>query len=78
MSQKTISTQWHCKKQEWENATDREVRSGKRREFVEGGKTKVMSETLARDAARVWSRAPENIKEAKTLINAKKDDQGIL
>ena len=49
-----------------------ETRPGTRREMMEGGKTQVMCQSFTRDAGRIWNKAPDNVKKAKTLLEAKK------
>ena len=48
------------------------TRPGTRRDMMEGGKMQVMSQSFTRDAGRIWNRAPDNVKKAKTLIDAKR------
>ena len=41
--------------------------------MVEGGKFNTLRQRFTRDAARIWNRSPEEIKNAKTLMGAKKE-----
>ncbi len=52
---------------------DREVRPGTRREMMEGGRLKIIQDSFARDAGKIWNQAPQSIKKAETLIKAKKE-----
>ena len=50
----------------------RQMRAGTRRELEEGGRTRTIAESFAREAGRLWNTAPEDIKNAKTISAAKK------
>ena len=52
---------------------EREVRRGTRREMNEGGRTKMIQESVTRDTGRIWNRAPISIKDAPSIRNAKKE-----
>ena len=49
-----------------------ETRPGTRRDMMEGGKTQAMSQSFTRDAGRIWNKAPDNVKKAKTILEAKR------
>ena len=42
------------------------------------GKTSKAKRSFVGDATRIWNRAPEGIKLAKTIGSAKTADQGVL
>ena len=60
------------KKTETREGNQREMRMGTRRELEEGGRTRTVAESFAREAGRVWNTAPNTIKDAKTISAAKK------
>ena len=54
-----------------ETELNRTLRASTVRDMVEGGRYKTTQASFARDAGRVWNRAPKEIKEAKSLTAAK-------
>ena len=39
----------------------------------EGGRTKMIQESVTRDSGRIWNRAPVSIKDAPNIRSAKKE-----
>ena len=56
-----------------ENDSTREVRSGTRQQFKENARLKVSKMSFVYDAAKIWNRAPQTIKECKTLASAERE-----
>ena len=54
------------------NENPRQMRTGTRRELEEGGRNRIVAESFAREAGRLWNAAPNDIKIAKTIGAAKK------
>ena len=54
-----------------ETMSNREVRHGTRRQFVECAKKRVSKASFVFDAAKLWNQAPQAIKDCKTLRSAK-------
>ena len=52
---------------------ERDIRPSTKNWMVEGGKSIVLRQCFTRDAARIWNRSSEEIKNAKTLMGAKKE-----
>ena len=54
------------------NMSDREVRNGTRVQFDEYARLKVSRSSFVYDAAKLWNQAPQQIKDCKSLLSAKR------
>ena len=55
-----------------DHPSQREVRSNTRKEMKEGGRLKIIQESCTRDTGRIWNQAPRDIKDSKTIGEAKR------
>ena len=55
-----------------EEERTRSLRPGTRRDLVEDCRTRLAKSSFGKDASRIWNQAPEKIKEAKSLLTAKR------